>query len=66
MSYVSTTVPTCTDRTEVAPKITPSAKGRDTKRRVCRALGPGPSLNGKQFDVVVGEASVDRDEREPI
>ncbi len=35
-------------------------------RLLCRALGPGHSLNGKQLDVVVGEPSVDRDEREPI
>lgn len=32
MSCVSTTVPTCTDRTEVAPKITPSVRACDTKR----------------------------------
>jgi hypothetical protein len=33
VSCVSTTGPMCTDRTEVAPKTTPSAKARDTKRR---------------------------------
>lgn len=32
VSCVSTTVPTCTDRTEVAPKITPSVRACDTKR----------------------------------
>jgi hypothetical protein len=47
----STTVPTCTDRTEVAPKITPSAKARDAKRRV-GARYPASTLRGQCLGAV--------------
>jgi len=38
VSYVSTTVPTCTDRTEIALEITVSAKACDHKRAVADGI----------------------------